>query len=121
MKRAPVHASAAGSADDHREAYALAVATGGGVVGENVKAARDEIDKLHLGNGPHAHHRRSARRADYRRFRDRRIDDSSFAKTARKAFGNFEGSAVDAYIFPKKKDALVAFHFFPESLTYCFE
>ena len=46
MKRATVHASAAGSAHDHRETDALSIATGRGVVGENVKATGNEIDKL---------------------------------------------------------------------------
>src|SRR6267143_4769787 len=110
MKRATVHASAAGSAHDHGKTDALSIATGRGVVGENVKTARNEIDELHLGHGTHAHHCRSTRRADYGRFRDRCIDDSTFAKTARKAFGHLEGSAVDADVFAEKKDALVAFH-----------
>ena len=65
VERAAVHASAARPTHDHRNAYALTIAAGRGVVSQNVEAARDEIDELHLGYRAHAHHRRAASRADY--------------------------------------------------------
>src|SRR6185436_3915584 len=121
MKRPAVNASAARASNHHRNADSLSIAAGGGVVPEHIKAARDEIDELHLGYRAHSHHRRAASGSDYRGFRDGRIDHPPVAEAIQKAFGDFERAPVDADVFAEKKDALVAFHFFPDSLPYRFK
>src|SRR5215216_7183859 len=113
MERPAMNAAAARPAHDHRYAYVLAVTALRGVVGQDVEAARDEINELHLGYGAHAHHRSAARGPDYRAFRDRRVNDALFAESGKKTFGHLECAAVCADVFAKDEDALVALHLFP--------
>ena len=59
MKRSAMRAAARRSAHDDRTRAPDAIPRGGGEVDEHVVRARDEVDELHLGDGPHSHQRRS--------------------------------------------------------------
>ena len=108
VERAAVHAAAGGAADDERHADARAVARLGGEVRDHVEGAGDEVDELHLGDRPHAHHRRADGRADDRRLGDRRVDDALLAELGDEAVGHLEGAAVDADVLAEQEDARVA-------------
>jgi hypothetical protein len=121
MKRPAVNTSAAWASNHHRNSDTLAIAAGGGVVPQHIKATRDEVDELHLGYRAHSHHRRAASRTYYRGFRDGRIDHPPVAEAIQKAFRDFESASVYADVFAEKKDAVIALHLFPDSLSYRFK
>ena len=107
VERPAVHAAAGRAADDERHADAGAVARLGGEVRDHVEGARDEVDELHLGHGPHPHHRGPDRGADDGGLGDRRVDDALLAELGDEAVGHLEGAAVDADVLAEQEDALV--------------
>src|SRR6185503_16684230 len=68
-----------------------------------------------------AHVRRARRRADDRRFGNRRVDHARLAEPFGEAVGDLERAAVGADVFAEDEDALVALHLFPHPLAQGFE
>src|SRR5215813_1505541 len=121
MKRTAMNSSSAGSAHHHWDADVLSITALCGVVGQDVKAAGDEVYELHLGYWPHAHHCRAACGADDCAFGDWRVYHSIFAEACKESFGHLEGAAVGSDIFTEEEDAFIALHFFPQSLFDCLQ
>ena len=116
MERPATHIPAAGAAHDDRRREAGAIAGRGHVVGEHVVGARDEVDELHLRDGPHSHVGRPGCRPNDRRFGDRRINHALLAEALGETLGDFEGTAVQPHVLSENEDALVALHLLPQPL-----
>src|SRR3954469_6421979 len=93
-----MHARAAWASEDRRKPRAPTVAALRRVVREHVEAGRDEVYELELGDGPHAHQRRAARRADYRRLRDGRVYHAPLAELVEQPVRHLERAAVSPYV-----------------------
>src|SRR5215471_7321290 len=119
MKWSAVHSSAARSSHNHWNADPLSIPACSGVVGQNIEATRDKVDKLHLGNWSHTHHCGATGRSYDRGFGDWSIDYPFFPKTVLKSLGYFESSAVYTNVLAEQKYAIIAFHLFPEPLSDC--
>ena len=70
---------------------------------EVVPAARDEVGELHLGDRPHAHHRRAGRAAEDRGLRERRVDHAPRAELLLEAERDLERAAVDADVLRRSR------------------
>src|SRR5205814_533781 len=84
---------------------------------EVVPGARDEVRELHLGDRPHAHHRRAGGAADDRGLRERRVDHAPGAELLLEAERHLERAAVDAHVLADHEDALVAAHLLAEAVA----
>ena len=95
--------------DRHRRAGAVALLRRDG--DEVVPGAGDEVRELHLGDGPHAHHRRAgARRRRSPSRRAARRCTRHVPELLLEAERDLEGAAVDADVLADHEDALVAPH-----------
>ena len=58
--------------------------------------------------------------ANNRSFRNRRVDYAFFAKLIDQAISDFERAAIKTNVFTDDEHSRVAFHLFPDTLSYCF-
>src|SRR6266487_2561975 len=121
MKRASAQARPAGTTKHCRDTRTPAITAFGGVVRQEIKSGRYEIDKLKLGNWTHTHQCCPAGSADNRSFRNRRINYASFAELIEQTICNLERSPIEANIFANNKDGWIALHFFPDTLPNSFD
>src|SRR4030095_1217998 len=110
MKRTAVHSTSTRSTDNDGDRGAPEVAAFGGEVGDLVKAAGNEIRKLHFCDGAHAHQGSTNRGADDAGLRNGRIHTAQLPELFEHAVGDFERAAVEADIFADDEDTLVTFH-----------
>ena len=115
------HVPAAGTTHDDGRRQSGPVARRGDVIRQHVVGTGDEVDELHLRNGPEAHVRRAGRGADDRRLGDRRVDHARFAETLGESLGDLECAAIQSDVFAEDEDAIVALHLLPEPLAQRFE
>src|ERR1700723_1133399 len=99
VKWAAVHASSGRTANHHGHRSAPEVMGFGDEVGDLIKAAGDEINELHFGDGAQAEEAHAAGRADDGGFGDRSFDDPFAADFPDQPVGDFERAAVHADIF----------------------
>ena len=117
MKRTRAHARTAGPAENGRNIRAPTITTLGRVVGEQIEAGGDEIDKLKLSHRFHPHQARATRRPDDRGLGNRRIDHSPGAKLIDEPISHLKSAAIRADVFADNKHRRVAFHLFPNALA----
>src|SRR5579884_3771730 len=121
MERAAVCAAARGAANDHRRRDAAAPVHLARHIDELVEAAGDEVDKLHLGNGSHAHNGCSDGAADNSVLGHRRINHPLRPKFIQEARAHLERAAVSAHVLAEQEYSLVTAHLFAHSLADCFK
>ena len=110
-----------GRSHDHRDRELAAghVAELGRLVHKLVHALEEKIGVLHVGDGPHAEHRRADSRPCDRFFTDRRIDHPLVAELLHQAEVNAEGAAETALhpdVLANEKNFRIAAHFFGDGL-----
>src|SRR5947209_17151443 len=120
MKWSGVNAASAWTTKHSRDVCAPAIATLRCIVGQHVKPCGDEVYELKLRDGSHPHKRRTASRADNRRFRNRRVNHTVFAKLVQESIRHLERTAIDAHVLAYAEDRSIALHLFPDALTYRF-
>src|SRR5437762_607557 len=101
------HVPAAGTTHDDGRRQSGPVARRGDVIRQHVVGTGDEVDELHLRNGPEAHVRRAGRGADDRRLGDRRVDHARFAETLGESLSDLECAAIQSDVFAEDEDAIV--------------
>src|ERR1700704_4925785 len=111
-----MHATAGGAADDDGSGRVPEIMTFGDEIGELVEAAGDEVDKLHLADGPQAEVTHATSCADDGAFADRGVDHALPAEALEQAFAGLERAAVDADVFADDHDGGVALHFLEHGL-----
>ncbi len=121
MERAPTDVPSAGASHDDRGRQTGAVPSRRHVVGQHVVGAGDEIDELHLRDGPEPHVGRAGGGADDGRFRDRRVDDSLLTEPLEETFRHLERAAVSTDVFAQDEDVFVALHLLQHALANCFQ
>ena len=92
----------------------------GRLVDDLVHGAEDEVAVLHLGDRPHARHRRADRGADDRGLRDRRVDDALAAELVGKPERHGEAAAEAARhadVLAEQEDGRVGAHGDPHGIA----
>ena len=107
--------------DRHRRPATVPVTQRRGLIDNLIEAARDEVGKLHLGDGPVAAQRRPDADADDRRFRDGRVDDARLAELLEEALRDAERAAILADVLAEHEDLRIPPHFFGEPFADSFE
>src|ERR1700726_1267171 len=95
---ATFRATAGRATNDYRYRHTRAPVHLGRHVDDLVKAAGDEIDKLHLGDGTHSHQRRAHSRTNDGGLGHRRIDHALRPKLFQEARADLERTAIAAYV-----------------------
>src|SRR5437588_9025772 len=116
MKRAAVHTSARGSANNDGHRRAPAIVRLGHKVGDLVKGAGNEIDELHLRHRSQPQVAHAYGGAHDGRFADGSIDHALPAEALQQAGRRFEGAAVNSDILTDQQDRGIAVHLFEERL-----
>src|SRR5688500_4795549 len=114
MERSAAHTAADRAADDHGDGAAAAPARGRDIVGERLIRAGDEIHKLHLDNGSHAHVSGARSGAGESRFADGRVDHAIRSEAGKKTVRDLERAAIHANVLAEQEDVWVALHLFPK-------
>ena len=104
----------------HADRAARHVAHLGGLVGQLVHHAEQEVAVLHVGDRPHAGHGRADGHAGEADLGDGRVEDALVAELVRQAQRDGEGAAEaagDADVLADAEDALVAPHLLADGLA----
>src|ERR1700730_3748687 len=121
VERAGMNAAAGWTAHDDGRGRIPEVVALGHEIGDLVERAEDEVDELHLANGPQANVAHAAGSTDDGAFADGRVDNPLPAETFEQTLAGLECSAVDPHVFADEHDGGVALHLFEHGLLDGFE
>src|SRR6202030_1679755 len=121
MKRAAMNAASRWPPQHHWHGRAPAIVGFGDEVRHLIEAAGDEIDELHLDDGPKAEIAHAAGRANDTGLADGRVDHAFGTEPREQSFGHLKRTAVNADIFAERDDGGIAVHLLEYGLADSFE
>src|SRR5258707_13377371 len=121
MERPAVHSAPGRPTHYHWRRRIPEIMSLGDEIRNLVERAHDEINELHLANGPQAAIAHAAGGANDGAFADRRVNHAFPAKTLEQAFAGLERSAVHANVFAHQNYRGVTLHLLEHGLLDGFE
>src|SRR5882724_1228640 len=121
MKGPRSHSGTTWTAKDCGNTATPAITALGRIVSQQVKARRDEIDKLELSHRSHSHQCRPARCADNSPFGDRGINHARLAEFVDESIRDLKRTAVSTYVFANDEHGWITLHLLPDTLADRFD